>query len=106
MRPVEKRFLQGKSVTRERYETAWEELRRIRAGFFERMTEFDGILSPTVPILPPRVDELLADEEKFTSVNLLALRNTRFGNLLGSCAIDPANGNAGSGIADHRQAGE
>ncbi len=85
--PVEKRFLQGKSVTRGQYDAAWEELRRIRAGFFDRMAAFDGILSPTVPILPPRVDELLADEEKFTSVNLLVLRNTRFGNLLGSCAL-------------------
>jgi aspartyl-tRNA(Asn)/glutamyl-tRNA(Gln) amidotransferase subunit A len=42
---------------------------------------------PTVPILPPKVDELLADPDHFTARNLLALRNTRFANTLGLCAI-------------------
>lgn len=85
--PVEKRFLQGKSVSKEQYQKAWKGLREIRAAFFERVSGFDGVLMPTVPIQPPRVDALLADEDLFTSANLLALRNTRFVNLLGSCAL-------------------
>ena len=85
--PVEKRFLQGKHVSKEQYDNAWGALRKIRSSFFDRISGFDGVLMPTVPIQPPLVEALLADEELFTSANLLALRNTRFVNLLGSCAI-------------------
>ena len=85
--PVEARFRQGALVTREQYDAAWKALEDIRRAFFAEHAVFDGFLFPTIPMLPPRVDELLADDERFTSVNLLALRNTRFVNLLGSCAL-------------------
>ena len=85
--PVEVRFRQGALVTRVDYDAAWNALKDIRKAFFAGYSDFDGFLLPTIPMLPPRVDELLADDERFTSVNLLALRNTRFVNLLGSCAL-------------------
>jgi aspartyl-tRNA(Asn)/glutamyl-tRNA(Gln) amidotransferase subunit A len=85
--PVEQRFLQGKSVTEEQYQQAWAKLKTIRSAFFASIEDYDGVLMPTVAIQPPRVEDLLADEALFTSVNLLALRNTRFVNLLGSCAL-------------------
>ena len=85
--PVETRFRQGALITREQYDAAWLRLDEIRKTFFAGYPDFDGFLFPTIPMLPPGVDELLADDERFTSVNLLALRNTRFVNLLGSCAL-------------------
>lgn len=85
--PVEARFRQGALVTREQYDVAWKALGDIRDAFFAEYAAFDGFLFPTIPMLPPRVDDLLADDDQFTSVNLLALRNTRFVNLLGSCAL-------------------
>lgn len=86
--PVESRFRQGASVSREHYDAAWLSLGEIRSAFFTEHAGYDGFLLPTIPILPPRVDELLGNDERFTSVNLLALRNTRFVNLLGSCALN------------------
>ena len=85
--PVETRFRQGALITGEQYDAAWLRLDEIRKTFFAGYPDFDGFLFPTIPMLPPGVDELLADDERFTSVNLLALRNTRFVNLLGSCAL-------------------
>ena len=45
------------------------------------------MLMPTVACLPPPVERLLADADYFTERNLLSLRNTRLGNLLGLAAL-------------------
>lgn len=47
---------------------------------------FDAILAPTVALLPPRVGDLASDE-KFSAVNMLALRNTSIFNLLDRPAV-------------------
>ena len=49
--------------------------------------EAQGCLMPTVPILPPPIDGLLADNAVYARVNLLCLRNTFMGNFLDACAI-------------------
>jgi aspartyl-tRNA(Asn)/glutamyl-tRNA(Gln) amidotransferase subunit A len=85
--PVRRRFSQGKSVTAGEYEAARQEMTRLRQAFLDDTQAVDAVLMPTVPILPPKVDELLADPDHFTARNLLALRNTRFANTLGLCAI-------------------
>ena len=51
------------------------------------MAEHGPMLMPTSPCLPPPVADLLADEEYFIERNLLALRNTRLGNLLTLSAL-------------------
>lgn len=85
--PVRSRFEQGIAVTREQYETAWAEMDRQRAIHEDRIAGFDAVLTPSVAILPPRADALLADDDFFTARNLLTLRNTRFVNLLGGAAL-------------------
>lgn len=85
--PVESRFRQGKFVHEENYLQAWKDLEEIRNRFFEKTKMFDAVLMPTTPLLPPSIEALLADAELFTSKNLLALRNTRFANLFGTCAL-------------------
>jgi aspartyl-tRNA(Asn)/glutamyl-tRNA(Gln) amidotransferase subunit A len=85
--PVRRRFSQGKSVTAGEYEAAWQEMIKLRQAYLDDIQAVDAVLMPTVPILPPKVDELLADPDHFTARNLLALRNTRFANTLGLCAI-------------------
>jgi aspartyl-tRNA(Asn)/glutamyl-tRNA(Gln) amidotransferase subunit A len=52
-----------------------------------RMAEHGPMLMPTSPCLPPKVADLLADENYFSRRNLLALRNTRLGNLLTLSAL-------------------
>jgi aspartyl-tRNA(Asn)/glutamyl-tRNA(Gln) amidotransferase subunit A len=56
------------------------------AAVENRIARFDGIVMPTTPIVPPRIDSLESDAE-FFRVNRLALRNPAVINLLDGCAI-------------------
>ena len=51
------------------------------------MSGFDAMLTPTVPIVAPRTEALLASEETFFEVNRLLLRNPSLINLLDGCAL-------------------
>jgi amidase/aspartyl-tRNA(Asn)/glutamyl-tRNA(Gln) amidotransferase subunit A len=48
---------------------------------------FDAMLSPTVPIVAPLLEPLLADDAAFFTVNGLLLRNPSIVNLLDGCAL-------------------
>jgi aspartyl-tRNA(Asn)/glutamyl-tRNA(Gln) amidotransferase subunit A len=48
--------------------------------------EFDALVMPTVPIVPPRIDEL-EDEREYNRINLHILRNTALGNFFDRCSI-------------------
>ncbi|HEY1611296.1 MAG TPA: amidase [Paraburkholderia sp.] len=48
---------------------------------------FDVVLAPTVPIVPPRVAPLVADDDEFTRTNALVLRNPSAFNFLDACAL-------------------
>lgn len=85
--PVRNRFLAGKDTTREQYENAWNAMLEMRDTYHTQVNDYDAVLSPTVAIGPPSVSELLNDIELFQKTNLLALRNTRFFNMFGSCAL-------------------
>ncbi|NWO04585.1 MAG: amidase [Alteromonadaceae bacterium] len=56
----------------------------------EWLAAFDGLLAPTVPIAPPKVEELDADDD-YARLNLLILRNPTVANLLDLCAITLPN---------------
>ena len=85
--PVRERFEMGASVTAAEYLREWRRLRETRAAYLERTAGYDAVLIPSSPILPPDRERLLADEAYFAKENLLALRNTRIGNLLGLCSL-------------------
>jgi hypothetical protein len=61
------------------------------AGDLARATAgFDAVILPTVPILPP--NRAADDRQRFyVTENLLTLRNTRIGNLMGLCGADAAD---------------
>ncbi len=48
---------------------------------------FDAMLMPTVPIVAPRTEALLASDEAFFDANRLLLRNPSLINLLDGCAL-------------------
>jgi aspartyl-tRNA(Asn)/glutamyl-tRNA(Gln) amidotransferase subunit A len=48
---------------------------------------YDAVVMPTVPLLPPPIADLVADEAEYWRVNALMLRNTAFANFLDRCAI-------------------
>ncbi|MDN7497723.1 amidase [Burkholderia gladioli] len=47
----------------------------------------DAVLAPTVPVVPPRIAELEADDEAFGRTNALILRNPSAFNFLDACAL-------------------
>lgn len=48
--------------------------------------QFDAVVMPTTPMVPPRLD-VFTDEGEYGRLNLLALRNPTVGNFLDRCAI-------------------
>lgn len=96
--PVRNRFLAGKSVTKNAYEEAWQKMIGLRKRYEKETADYDAVLAPTVCIGPPMVHELLNDTKRFQATNLDALRNTRFGNMLGLCALTLPTSRPASGI--------
>ena len=92
------RFRGGAHVGAAEYVAGWQRLTVLRRIFSDRTAGYDGVILPTAPILPPNIDRLLTDDVYYVEENLLALRNTRIGNLMGSCAITLPTGVPSCGI--------
>ena len=76
------RFRAGQMVSAMDYVAGWRRLNQIRAAWARDMAGFDAVLLPTSPILPPDAARLMSDPDFYVTENLLALRNTRMGNLM------------------------
>ncbi|MEO3413509.1 amidase family protein [Roseovarius sp. CAU 1744] len=96
--PILERFLSGKDFGAPDYVAAWQKLEALRAVWHARVAGFDAVLMPTAPTLPPDVERLLTDDDYYLTENLLALRNTRVGNLMGLCAVNLPTGVPSCGI--------
>ena len=59
---------------------------RLRERFADSTRDIDALLTPTVPLVAPAVDEV-ATPDGFAVTNLLMLRNTAVVNLLRLCAL-------------------
>ncbi len=92
------RFRTGKDVSGPDYVAAWSKLKACRAAWDAATAEFDAVLAPTAPILPPNLERLLSDHDYYVTENLLALRNTRIGNLMGLAALTLPTRTAGCGL--------
>lgn len=51
-----------------------------------RLSRYDAVLMPTVPVAPPRLEDLVSDKA-YGRANLLVLRNPSFINMIDGCAI-------------------
>jgi aspartyl-tRNA(Asn)/glutamyl-tRNA(Gln) amidotransferase subunit A len=85
--PILNRFRGGAAMTAADYLSGWRRLRALQQEFAAAVEGADAVVLPTSAILPPKVDRLLADPDFFASENLLALRNTRLGNLLDQAVL-------------------
>jgi aspartyl-tRNA(Asn)/glutamyl-tRNA(Gln) amidotransferase subunit A len=85
--PVRERFRAGAEFSAVQFIESWQELRQLRVIYQKATAGFDAVLVPSSPILPPDIERLLSDHEYFIRENLLALRNTRIGNLMGLCGL-------------------
>lgn len=92
------RFRAGAQFSAPDYVTAWQALDKARATWDARVAGFDAVLVPSSPILPPNAERLLSDHSYYVTENLLALRNTRIGNVLGLSAITLPTGVPSCGI--------
>ena len=92
------RFRAGANVSAPDYVAAWQTLDTTRATWNARVAGYDAVLVPASPILPPNAERLLSDHDYYVTENLLALRNTRIGNLLGLSAITLPTGVPSCGI--------
>jgi aspartyl-tRNA(Asn)/glutamyl-tRNA(Gln) amidotransferase subunit A len=100
------RFRSATQFTGIDYVTAWRRMQAIRAIWADRVAAFDAILLPTAPILPPDANRLLTDDAYYVSENLLALRNTRIGSLMGVCALTLPTSQPSCGISLMAGAGQ
>ena len=96
---VLERFRGGKAFGGADYVAAWLSLDRLRKAWLAATAEYDAVLIPTVPILPPKVEAIASDPSLFVSENLMALRNTRIGNLMGIPALTLPTGVPSTGIS-------
>ncbi|WP_319545420.1 amidase [Ruegeria conchae] len=92
------RFRMGKAYTGPDYVAAWSMLTACRQAWDAATAGFDAVLAPTAPILPPNLDRLMNDHDYYVTENLLALRNTRIGNLMGLAALTLPTGTPGCGL--------
>jgi aspartyl-tRNA(Asn)/glutamyl-tRNA(Gln) amidotransferase subunit A len=83
-----RRIRSGEKVSREAYLEAQSKLAKMRGTAGDIFTNIDVLLTPTVPVLPPKIDDLLAEMDKLRHRELIMLRNTRPFNVLGIPAIN------------------
>ncbi len=83
---IRMRIERGERMTAVDYLEVVAARRRMTASFDTRTRDFDALIMPTVPIVPPRIADL-DDEREYNRVNLLILRNTALGNFFDRCSI-------------------
>ncbi len=92
------RFRSGAEIAAADYVDAWQELDSLRKRWHARVAGFDAVLCPTTPILPPNLARLQSDHSYYVTENILALRNTRIGNLFGLCGVSLPTGTPSCGL--------
>lgn len=93
-----RRFRLGRDYSGPDFVAAWAKLDAARQAYDQATAGYDAILSPTSAILPPDLERLNTDHDYYVNENLMALRNTRIGNLLGLCALTLPTGTPSCGL--------
>jgi aspartyl-tRNA(Asn)/glutamyl-tRNA(Gln) amidotransferase subunit A len=81
------RFMAGQKYSGSEYFQSRQRLLELRKTYAQKTSGFDAVLIPSSPVMPPNVERLLTEPEYYLYINLLALRNTRIGNMMGLCAL-------------------
>lgn len=96
--PVRERFRGGAGVSAPDYVAGWRLLDECRADYLAASAGFDAVIMPTCPILPPDRARLETEEAYFVGSNLMTLRNTRIGNLMGLPGLTLPTGVPSTGL--------
>ncbi len=92
------RFRAGAQHSGSDYVAAWARLEQCRMVWDQAVSGFDAVLTPSCPILPPNMARLQSEHDYYVKANLLTLRNTRIGNLMGLCALSLPTGKVSCGL--------
>lgn len=92
------RFRGGAQTNGADYVAAMRRQTALRRRWRDVTAGYDAVLTPTSPILPPEADRLMSDSDYYVTENLLALRNTRIGNLFGLSALTLPTGVPSAGL--------
>ena len=92
------RFRGGADFSAPDYVAGWRRLRALRQIWLAETAGYDAVLLPTVANLPPALDRLMSDADYYVAENLLTLRNTRVGNLMGLCGLTLPTGTPSCGL--------
>ncbi len=92
------RFRGGKDFSAPDYVAGWRRLRELRALWLAETAGYDAVLLPSVANLPPDVSRLMTDPDYYVTENLITLRNTRVGNLMGLCGLSLPTGVPSCGL--------
>ncbi|MEN9012889.1 MAG: amidase [Yoonia sp.] len=92
------RIRAGQGVLAADYVAHWIRLREIRDIYAKAVAGYDAVIMPSSPTLPPNLERLNTDPEYYRIENLLALRNTRVGNLMGGASLTLPTGTPSCGI--------
>ncbi len=95
---IRDRFRQGATIKAADFVALWQRLRVLRADYARATAAYDAVLVPSAANLPPDVARLGSDDDYFVTENLLTLRNTRIGNLMGLCVLTLPTGVPSTGI--------
>ncbi|MGY3438800.1 MULTISPECIES: amidase [unclassified Marinovum] len=96
--PILERFRSGAEATASDLFVAQGILARCKAAYFAATAGYDAVITPTAANLPPDYERLMADPAYYVTENLLALRNTRIGNLMGGCGLNLPTGVPSCGL--------
>ncbi len=92
------RFRAGANYSAADYVAGCAALKKAKTAYLKATAGYDAILCPTCPILPPNVERLNNDPDYYLTENLLSVRNTRIGNLMGLTALSLPTGVPSCGI--------
>ncbi|KAJ57476.1 amidase [Actibacterium mucosum KCTC 23349] len=92
------RFRGGAQYSGPDYVAAWLALDRLRREYLAATARYDAVILPTAPNLPPNKARLETDSDYYVTENLLTLRNTRIGNLMGLAGLTLPTGVPSTGI--------
>lgn len=92
------RFRSGGTYSAVEYIAGWRKLEDLRKRYLDQTAGYDAVLIPSAPIMPPNIERLATDHDYYIAENLLALRNTRIGNLMGLAALTLPTGTPSTGI--------
>ncbi len=95
---VLKRFRLGADVSGADYVAGWAALDAARSDYDAAVAGYDAVIVPTGANMPPNLERLKSEDDYYRTENLMTLRNTRIGNLLGLSALSLPTGVPSCGV--------